>query len=164
MEAGDDSWAVLPIEQLFGVGMTRGDIRSACRRGSLMALGGGLYLRGCRHTGDEGRRQDVAVACARRPDAAVSGETAAALRSLDGFAPGTPITLATEPSGSPGSGVRRITRLGTRPAPGKPGPHPANPAHTQPAPGKPGPHPARTRPRSPAPGHDRPEGASTTDD
>ncbi len=112
MEAADDSWAVLSIEQLFGVGMTRGDIRSACRRGSLMALGGGLYLRGCRHAGEEGWRQDVAIACARRPDAAVCGETAAALRSLDGFAPGAPITLWTEPSGSPGRGVRRITRLG----------------------------------------------------
>jgi len=105
------SWAVHTTRELFASGMTRADARSACRTGALVALGRGLYLAGPRLDGDEGWRQDIAIACARRPDAVVCGPTAAALRDLDGFAPGCPITLAAEPSAAAGPGIRRVQRL-----------------------------------------------------
>ncbi len=90
---------------------------SAARRelsdGALERVGVGLYRVGPRLEGEPGWWQELAIACARRPDAVLCGPAAAAAYGLDGFDVGEPAALAIAPATSTRDErtVRRIRLL-----------------------------------------------------
>lgn len=106
-------WWVLTTEQLRAKGRSEYEVRCDVRAGALKRLHRGVYLAGPRLGGDLGWLQDVCALAAKHPSARIGGQTAAALRGLDGFDPGVPITLSTTRDHNlRTSEVRRRDRIG----------------------------------------------------